>query len=64
MRGINGVHKKPPARVRLAPSSKILVSREEAAQLLSNRHARDRLSVGDSQASIPEDRGTGSNSRG
>jgi len=35
MRGINGVHKKPPARVRLAPSSKILVSREEAAQLLS-----------------------------
>ena len=35
MRGINGVHKKPPARVQLAPSSKILVSREEAAQLLS-----------------------------
>ena len=35
MRGINGVHKKLPARVRLAPSSKILVSREEAAQLLS-----------------------------
>jgi excisionase family DNA binding protein len=35
MRGINGVHRKPPARVQVAPSSKILVSREEAAQLLS-----------------------------
>ena len=35
MRGINGVHKKPPARVQVAPGSKILVSREEAAQLLS-----------------------------
>ena len=35
MRGMNGVHKKPPARVQVAPSSKILVSREEAAQLLS-----------------------------
>jgi excisionase family DNA binding protein len=35
MRGINGVHKKPPARVQVEPSSKILVSREEAAQLLS-----------------------------
>ncbi len=27
--GIDGVQKKPPARIRLAPSSKILVSREE-----------------------------------
>jgi excisionase family DNA binding protein len=35
MRGINGVDKRPPAKVRLAPSAKILVSREEAAQLLS-----------------------------
>ena len=35
MRGMNGVHKKPPARVQVAPSAKILVSREEAAQLLS-----------------------------
>jgi len=35
MRGINGIHKKPPARVQVAPSSKILVSREEASQLLS-----------------------------
>ena len=35
MRGMNGVHKKPPARVQVAPSSKFLVSREEAAQLLS-----------------------------
>jgi len=35
MRGMNGVNKKAPARVQVAPSSKILVSREEAAQLLS-----------------------------
>jgi excisionase family DNA binding protein len=35
MRGMNGVNKKPPARVQVAPSVKILVSREEAAQLLS-----------------------------
>jgi excisionase family DNA binding protein len=35
MRGMNGVHKKPPARVQVAPSSRILVSRDEAAQLLS-----------------------------
>jgi hypothetical protein len=31
MRGMNGVHKKPPVRVQVAPNSKILVSREEAA---------------------------------
>jgi excisionase family DNA binding protein len=35
MQETNGLRKKPPERIRLAPSSKILVSREEAAQLLS-----------------------------
>lgn len=35
MREIKGEHKKQAARVRVAPSAKILVGREEAAQLLS-----------------------------
>jgi excisionase family DNA binding protein len=35
MQAINSAHKKPPARVTVAPEAKLLVSREEAAQLLS-----------------------------
>jgi excisionase family DNA binding protein len=35
MQAFNGAHKKPPQRVSLAPEDKLLVSREEAAQLLS-----------------------------
>ena len=35
MQTINGVRKKQPARVVVAPDAKLLVSREEAAQLLS-----------------------------
>jgi excisionase family DNA binding protein len=35
MQPFNGAHKKPPQRVSLAPEDKLLVSREEAAQLLS-----------------------------
>jgi len=35
MQATNGMHKKPPARVIVAPDAKLLVSREEAAQLLS-----------------------------
>jgi hypothetical protein len=35
MREIKDRHKKPPARIRVAPSAKILVGRGEAAQLLS-----------------------------
>ena len=35
MRDNTAERKKPPARVRIAPDAKILVGREEAAQLLS-----------------------------
>jgi excisionase family DNA binding protein len=35
MQTINGVRKKQPERVVVAPDAKLLVSREEAAQLLS-----------------------------
>jgi excisionase family DNA binding protein len=35
MRDSSEERKKPPARVRVAPDAKILVGREEAAQLLS-----------------------------
>lgn len=35
MQAIENTHKKPPARVAIAPEAKLLVSREEAAQLLS-----------------------------
>ena len=35
MQTINGVRKKQPGRVVVAPDAKLLVSREEAAQLLS-----------------------------
>jgi excisionase family DNA binding protein len=35
MQTINGVRKKQPERVIVAPDAKLLVSREEAAQLLS-----------------------------
>ena len=35
MRTINGIRKKQPERVIVAPDAKLLVSREEAAQLLS-----------------------------
>lgn len=35
MRDDTAERKKPPARVRIAPDAKILVGREEAAQLLS-----------------------------
>ena len=35
MRSANGENKKPPARVTVAAESKILASREEAAQMLS-----------------------------
>lgn len=35
MQAINNGYKKPPARVTIAPDAKLLVSREEAAQLLS-----------------------------
>jgi excisionase family DNA binding protein len=35
MRETNSGRKNPPTRVRVAPSAKILVGREEAAQLLS-----------------------------
>lgn len=35
MRDNTSERKKPPARVRIAPDEKILVGREEAAQLLS-----------------------------
>ena len=35
MQTINGVRKKQPGRVVVAPGAKLLVSREEAAQLLS-----------------------------
>jgi excisionase family DNA binding protein len=35
MQAINSAHKKPPARVTVAPDAKLLVSRDEAAQLLS-----------------------------
>ena len=35
MQATNSAHKKPPARVTGAPDTKLLVSREEAAQLLS-----------------------------
>ncbi len=35
MRDNGGERKKPPARARIAPDEKILVGREEAAQLLS-----------------------------
>jgi len=34
MQAANSTHKKPPARI-IAPDAKLLVSREEAAQLLS-----------------------------
>lgn len=36
MQAIENTHKKPPARVAIAPEAKLLVSREEAAQLLSS----------------------------
>jgi hypothetical protein len=35
MQAINGVRKKQPERVIVAPDAKLLVSRDEAAQLLS-----------------------------
>jgi excisionase family DNA binding protein len=35
MQAANSTHKKPPARITVAPDAKLLVSREEAAQLLS-----------------------------
>ena len=35
MQTINGIRKKQPERVVVAPDAKLLVSREEAAQLLS-----------------------------
>lgn len=35
MQPFNGAHKRPPQRVPVAPEDKLLVSREEAAQLLS-----------------------------
>jgi excisionase family DNA binding protein len=35
MQAINNAYKKPPSRVTIAPEAKLLVSREEAAQLLS-----------------------------
>jgi excisionase family DNA binding protein len=35
MQAFNGGYKKPPARVTIPPEAKLLVSREEAAQLLS-----------------------------
>ena len=35
MRAMNGTHKKAPARVTVAADAKLLVSRDEAAQLLS-----------------------------
>jgi hypothetical protein len=35
MRSANGENKKPPARITVAVESKILASREEAAQMLS-----------------------------
>jgi len=35
MQTINGVRKKQPGRVVVAPDAKLLVSREEAVQLLS-----------------------------
>jgi excisionase family DNA binding protein len=35
MQAINSARKKPPARVTVAPDVKLLVSRDEAAQLLS-----------------------------
>ena len=35
MQAINSAHKKAPTRVTVAPDAKLLVSREEAAQLLS-----------------------------
>ncbi|WP_035352713.1 helix-turn-helix domain-containing protein [Edaphobacter aggregans] len=35
MQASNSAHKKPPARVTVAPEAKLLASREEAAQLLS-----------------------------
>ena len=36
MRSANGENKKPPARITVAVESKILASREEAAQMLSS----------------------------
>jgi hypothetical protein len=35
MQAFNSAHKKPPARATIPPEAKLLVSREEAAQLLS-----------------------------
>lgn len=35
MQAISGVFKKPPERATIPPEAKLLVSREEAAQLLS-----------------------------
>jgi excisionase family DNA binding protein len=35
MQASNGMRKKPPERVTVAPDAKLLVSRDEAAQLLS-----------------------------
>ncbi len=35
MRAMNGTHRKQPARVTVAADAKLLVSRDEAAQLLS-----------------------------
>lgn len=35
MQAIDHTYKKPPARVTIPPDAKLLVSREEAAQLLS-----------------------------
>lgn len=35
MQAIDNTYKKPPARVTIPPDAKLLVSREEAAQMLS-----------------------------
>lgn len=35
MQAFNSAYKKPPARATISPDAKLLVSREEAAQLLS-----------------------------
>lgn len=35
MQVIDNTHKKPPARVTIPPDAKLLVSRDEAAQMLS-----------------------------